>query len=57
MLLIFYPINQNFKRPEKQRHLIYDPVNRMVVNDSEATKLLARTYRGPWIHSDYKEFI
>ena len=38
------------------RPLVYDHVNRIVVNDSEATGLLARKYRGPWIHPDRNEF-
>lgn len=32
------------------RHLIYDPVKKEVVGDTEATKLLQRKYRSPWIH-------
>jgi len=32
------------------RPLVYDPVKRVVVNDSEATALLQRPYRGPWVH-------
>ncbi len=32
------------------RTLQYDPTKRIVVNDEEATKLLTRAYRGPWIH-------
>jgi len=32
------------------RILHYDPQTRQVINDEEATKLLQRTYRGPWIH-------
>lgn len=32
------------------RVLEYDPVKRLVVNDPEATQLLKRNYRGPWIH-------
>lgn len=34
------------------RPLTYDPKTRTVVNDAEATKLLARPYRQPWIHPD-----
>src|SRR5690606_8566153 len=34
------------------RQLVYDPKNRQVVNDAEATKLLQRDYRNPWIHPD-----
>ena len=40
-----------------ERPLVYDHVNRIVVNDSEATALLARKYRGPWIHPNRNEFI
>ena len=32
------------------RPLVYDPAKRIVVNDSEATALLQRPYRGPWVH-------
>lgn len=34
------------------RPLVYDPKSRTVVGDAEATQLLARTYRGPWLHPD-----
>ena len=34
------------------RTLIYDPVKGRVVGDSEATKMLARTYRKPWAHPE-----
>jgi hypothetical protein len=34
------------------RPLVYDPVKKEVVNDPEATKLLKRTYRSPWIHPE-----
>lgn len=34
------------------RPLTYDPVKRIVVNDREATGLLQRTYRDPWVHPD-----
>lgn len=37
------------------RSLIYDPVTGTVKGDSEATKLLARTYRKPWVHPDPKK--
>jgi predicted dehydrogenase len=30
------------------RPLSYDPVNKIIINDPEATALLARPYRGPW---------
>lgn len=32
------------------RPLVYDPKKRVVVNDPEATALLQRPYRKPWIH-------
>lgn len=32
------------------RPLQYDPVQKNCVNDPEATKLLSRAYRSPWIH-------
>ena len=32
------------------RPLIYDPIKRFVVGDAEATSLLQRKYRGPWVH-------
>ena len=32
------------------RPLAYDPMQRLFVNDPEATKLLQRTYRQPWVH-------
>lgn len=35
---------------ELGRPLVYDPKNRIVENDSEATKLLQRAYRTPWEH-------
>jgi predicted dehydrogenase len=35
---------------ETKRPLIYDPGKRIIVNDPEATRLLQRTYRGPWEH-------
>lgn len=34
------------------RPLVYDPVKREIVNDPEATALLKRTYRAPYIHPD-----
>ena len=33
-----------------QRPLVYDPKNRIIVDDAEATALLKRDYRGPWEH-------
>lgn len=32
------------------RQLVYDPTKKVVVNDKEATAMLARKYRGPWVH-------
>jgi len=32
------------------RPLVYDPVKRIVVGDEEATNLLHRVYRQPWVH-------
>ena len=32
------------------RALIYDPIKRIVVGDTEATSLLQRKYRKPWVH-------
>lgn len=32
------------------RALIYDPLKKEVVGDPEATKLLQRKYRSPWVH-------
>ena len=37
---------------ELNRPLVYDPRSRTVVNDPEATTMLSRKYRGPWIHPD-----
>ena len=34
------------------RPLIYDPVRREITGDKEATALLSRKYRIPWIHPD-----
>jgi predicted dehydrogenase len=34
------------------RPLVYDPSKRIVTGDKEATKLLTRPYRKPWIHPD-----
>jgi predicted dehydrogenase len=34
------------------RPLVYDPKTRTVPGDAEATRLLARPYRAPWIHPD-----
>ena len=35
---------------ELGRPLVYDPAKHEVVGDPEATKRLARAYRGPWEH-------
>jgi predicted dehydrogenase len=32
------------------RALSYDPVKRVIIGDEEATKLLRRDYRAPWVH-------
>ncbi|AYQ36532.1 Gfo/Idh/MocA family protein [Runella sp. SP2] len=37
---------------ELGRPLVYDPKKRVVVGDAEATKKLARPYRGSWVHPD-----
>ncbi len=34
------------------RAIIYDPKTRQVLGDTEATKLLQRTYRHAWVHPD-----
>jgi hypothetical protein len=34
------------------RPVAYDPKTRRVPGDAEATRLLARPYRGPWGHPD-----
>jgi predicted dehydrogenase len=34
------------------RPMVYDPVKRIVVNDTESTALLQRTYRDPWKHPE-----
>jgi hypothetical protein len=34
------------------RPVVYDPVKRIIVDDAEATSLLQRKYRQPWIHPD-----
>lgn len=36
------------------RPLVYDPQQRQVVGDAEATRLLQRPYRQPWVHPDPK---
>jgi predicted dehydrogenase len=37
------------------RPLVYDPTTKTVKNDKQATNLLARKYRGPWVHPNYKK--
>ncbi|MFT3748477.1 MAG: Gfo/Idh/MocA family oxidoreductase [Agriterribacter sp.] len=32
------------------RALVYDPVKKEITGDAEATRLLRREYRGPWVH-------
>lgn len=39
---------------ETGRPMVYDPQKRVVVGDTEATQLLSRTYRQPWVHPDPK---
>ena len=34
------------------RKLVYDPQQRLVVGDPQATKLLRRPYRAPWVHPE-----
>ena len=34
------------------RPLVYDHAKRVVVGDAEATALLQRPYRQPWVHPD-----
>ena len=34
------------------RPLVYDPQQRVIVGDAEATALLKRSYRQPWEHPD-----
>jgi predicted dehydrogenase len=34
------------------RPVVYDPVKKEIVNDPEATALLKRQYRSPWIHPE-----
>ncbi len=37
------------------RPLSYDPKTKTVKGDPEATALLSRKYRGPWVHPDYRK--
>lgn len=39
---------------ELKRPLVYDPVAKIVKNDKQATALLARKYRAPWVHPHHK---
>ncbi len=34
------------------RPLVYDPAKRIIKNDAEATRLLRRPYRKPWVHPE-----
>lgn len=34
------------------RSLVYDPIQRIIKNDPEATRMLRRTYRAPWQHPE-----
>ena len=38
------------------RSLVYDPVKRIVTGDQEATQLLQRSYRQPWVHPTPEHF-
>ena len=40
-------LSLNLRRP-----IVYDPKTRTVPGDAEATRLLARPYRAPWVHPD-----
>lgn len=40
---------------ELGRSLSYDPINKKVIKDKEATKRLERAYRNPWDHPDYRK--
>ena len=35
------------------RPLVYDPVSKQIKGDAEATALLQRKYRQPWVHPDH----
>jgi predicted dehydrogenase len=37
------------------RPLVYDPVKHEIVGDRDATELLQRPYRQPWVHPDMKK--
>ena len=32
------------------RPLVYDPLKKIIVGDAEATAMLSRNYRAPWVH-------
>lgn len=34
------------------RALVYDPKQRIIIGDPEATSRLRRPYRGPWVHPE-----
>ncbi len=38
------------------RSLVYDPIKRIVTGDQEATQLLQRNYRQPWVHPTPEHF-
>lgn len=38
------------------RSLAWDPVNRRITGDEEATRLLARAYRRPWVHPQVESY-
>lgn len=40
-------ISQKLGRP-----LVYNPATRSIRGDAQATQLLAKTYREPWVHPD-----
>jgi predicted dehydrogenase len=37
------------------RPLVYDPITKTIKNDKQATALLSRKYRAPWVHPDYRK--
>lgn len=39
------------------RPIIYDPAKRIITGDTEATNLLRRPYRQPWMHPDPNKII
>lgn len=39
------------------RPIIYDPAKKIITGDTEATKLLRRAYRQPWLHPDPNKII